>query len=474
MKNMKKTVGGEAAGAAGAGTIPVMDPVTGELIDTVPAATAEDIERALDRAQEGKKIWGALTMRERADIILKASAMVMEHMDPIATLLTKETGKVYKQACGEVRNASGLLRAYAEKGRCMYETILPHQTDLIMVKHEPLGVIACVVPFNFPIEMYAQKVAPALVAGNAVIVKPATDTPLSAVMISAVLHEAGVPQEALQVVTGRGSVIGKLLSGSPKIDGISLTGSTEVGIDIASNAAKHITRTYLELGGNDALIVLDDADMDKAVAGAVACRIYCAGQVCSASKRFLVDNKIREGFTQRLVERLRAVKMGDPFDAEMEMGSLISEKAAKEVERQVRHTVAQGAKCVLGGSADGAFFAPTVLTDVTPEMDIAKDMEVFGPVFPIIGFDTDEEAVEIANASSYGLAGGVVTESMARGQKMADRLDTGMVVINPPHVYRTFDIPFGGHKMSGIGNEGAYVTLTEMMQIKTVVMTKMR
>ena len=470
---MKMMIGTGRVDASSSETIRVMNPVTGECIDSVPAATEEDIAQAIKFAQEGKQAWGSISMRDRADIILKASRLVLEKMEPIATQLVKETGKVYKEACGEVRNAAGLLRTYAEKGRSMYETILPHQTDLIMVRHEPLGVIACIVPFNFPIEMYAQKVAPALVAGNAVIVKPATETPLSAFLISEILHEAGVPQTALQVVTGRGGTIGKFLSGSPGIDGISLTGSTEVGIDIASNAAKNITRTYLELGGNDVLIVLDDADIEKAVASAVACRTYCAGQVCSASKRFLVDNKIRQVFEKKLVDRLQTIKIGDPFDPDVGMGSLISANAAMNVERQVQHTVHQGAKCILGGSANGAFFPPAVLTGVTPDMDIAKDMEVFGPVFPIIGFDTEEEALSIANQSSYGLAGGIVTENISRGQKLAGKIDTGMVVINPPHVYRTFDIPFGGHKMSGIGNEGAYITLTEMMKLKTIVLTKM-
>ena len=452
----------------------VFNPATGELIDTVPRASDEDVEKALAYAQKGKSVWGKLSMRERADRVIAASGKILEHMDEIATVLVKETGKVYKQACGEVRSAAGLMRGYAEKGRYMYDTVLPHATDHITVKHEPLGVVACIIPFNFPIEMYAHKVAPALVAGNAVIVKPASDTPLSAILISGIIRDSGIPAEALQVVTGRGTVVGKYLSSSPKVNAISVTGSTEVGIDIAVSAAKHLGRSFLELGGNDALIILDDADIDKAVAGAVAGRIYCAGQVCSASKRFLVSNKIREEFTKRLVQRLEKLKIGDPFNPENEMGSLISIKAGKIIEEQIRHTEDQGAKCIYGGHLmDQAFFKPAVIVDVTPEMDIAKDMEVFGPVFPIIGFDTDEEAVSIANASKYGLAGGVITTNLARGSKVADMMDTGMVVINPPHVYRTFDIPFGGHKMSGIGNEGIYVTLQEMMQIKTTVITGM-
>lgn len=334
-----------------------------------------------------------------------------------------------------------------------------------------MGVVACIIPFNFPIEMYAHKVAPALVAGNAVIVKPASDTPMSALSITEVFHRAGVPVNALQVITGGGAVVGRYLASSPKVNAISVTGSTAVGKEILANSAKHLSRTFLELGGNDCFIVTDDVDVDVAVEAAVNCRTYASGQVCSAAKRFIVHNAVKEEFTAALIKRLKALKIGDPFDETVQMGSLISVKAADEVAAQVAHTVAQGATLAYGGQrGENAFYQPAVLVGVTREMDIAKDMEVFGPVFPIIGVDSDEEAIDISNQSSYGLAGNVFCRDYNRGYRIADKVDTGGMIVNPPYVYRTFDLPFGGHKQSGIGNEGFFNTLEEMTQLKSIVL----
>lgn len=469
---MEMIIAGEKVNSSDQRFIAVCNPATGQEIDRVPRATIADTQRALQYAADNKGPWANTPIRQRADILIKAADQIAAERDTLAKILTMETGKVFWQAQLEVDSAIGLFKGYAEKAKHLYDSLLPSETDLITVKYEPLGVVACITPFNFPIELYAHKVAPALTAGNSVIVKPASGTPMSAIYLTDLLIRAGVPCGSLQVITGSGNEIGKYIAQSPLVNAISLTGSTEVGAEIMEHASKNITRTFMELGGNDALIILDDADIEKAVDGAVKCRVYCAGQVCSASKRFLVHNAVREEFTSRLLDALEHVTVGDPFDPNTVMGSLASRQGAKEVEAQVKKTVSQGAACILGGTCgENAFFPPTVLENVTRDMDIARDMEVFGPVFPIIGFDTDEEAISIANQSSYGLSGGIFTQNISRGYQMAEKLDTGSVTINPPYVYRTFDLPFGGHKKSGIGNEGIFSTLQEMMQIKTITIT---
>lgn len=283
------------------------------------------------------------------------------------------------------------------------------------------------------------------------------------------LIESGVPGEAVQIVTGRGSLVGKYLVPAKELDAISFTGSTEIGIQIQKKASNQLHRVFLELGGNDAFIVFDDADIDYAVNEALWGKLLKTGQTCCASKRFIVQNTIKDQFTKKLVERLEKVKIGNSIDPDTELSCLISEKAAKEVEEQVKFTIDQGAKCAYGGKRfNKTFFQPAVLTNVTKDMDIAKDLEIFGPVFPIIGFDSIEEAIEIENSSKYGLMGGVISNDIKKCMKVASKLQCGGVVINGSGAYRTIEMPFGGYKMSGLGREGASHTLEEMTQEKTL------
>jgi succinate-semialdehyde dehydrogenase/glutarate-semialdehyde dehydrogenase len=345
------------------------------------------------------------------------------------------------------------------------------ERDVIFTRREPLGIVVCVVPFNHPASLYTQKIAPALAMGNAIIIKPASHNPLTVIRLTELLLEAGVPGNVAQVVTGSGSVIGDHLVSSPRIDAITLTGSTEVGITVAEQAAKHLHHVYLELGGNDPLIIFDDVDVEKAVDEVVVSRAYNAGQTCASSKRIIVQNSIRQAFTEKLVKKLGDLRIGDPLDPQTDIGCLITEKAALDVQRQVKHTVEQGARCILGGAPyDRTFFPMTVLVDVTPNMDIAKDLEVFGPVFPIIGFDTAEEAIEIANSSIFGLMGGVMTGDYKKALKIATALECGGVVINGSGNYRPPELAFGGYKMSGLGREGVSATLEEMSQLKSIVL----
>jgi succinate-semialdehyde dehydrogenase/glutarate-semialdehyde dehydrogenase len=307
--------------------------------------------------------------------------------------------------------------------------------------------------------------------GNSVIVKPSSDNPLTEVKLVELLLESGVPGNVVQVVTGSGAKVGRWLSSSSKINAITLTGSTVVGIDIYKNAAANLSRVFLELGGNGAFVVLDDANLELAVKEAKEGRTANAGQICSSPKRFIIHNSIKEAFTEQLISQLEGLKIGNPEDPDTDVGCLISEKAAITVEQQVEKTIEQGAKCIYGGKRfNKSFFQPTVLTDVTPDMDVAQDMEIFGPVFPIIGFDTIEEAIEIANNTQYGLMTGVITQNINRGLQVAEKLESGGVIINGSGRYRNPDMAYGGYKKSGIGREGISVTLEEMSQIKNYVL----
>ena len=450
--------------------IEVYNPATNERIDSVPSATVEDLQEAVEHAQAGSDLWGRTPLLKRASIMERISEQIEAEKEAIASLLAKEAGKIYGQAMAEAEHAVALFKEYAYRLRMDYGAVMPSDNDMIWVEKEPLGVVACILPFNFPIELYAHKVAPALAAGNAVIIKPSVEAPLAVLYISELILRCGVPGQALQVITGRGSVIGDALASSDKINAISMTGSTEVGISVYQAAAKNLSKCYLELGGNAPLIVFDDADVEYAVEEAVNGRILHAGQACCSSKRFIIQDGIYDAFAERLVRRLSGLKLGDPFDETADIGPLINENAAREVEKIVEKTISLGAECILGGKRRGKnYFEPTVLTSVTPDMEIAQNQEVFGPVFPLIRFRTEEEAVYIANHCIYGLSSGVICRDMKRAFRVARQLDAGNCTLNGSGLYRTHDMPFGGHRRSGLGTEGLYHTLDEFMKTKSFV-----
>jgi len=477
---MKMIINGERVDASDGKIIEVYNPATGEQIDTIPSATAEDVERALDAAQAGKEIWANTPLYERCNILKRFADLIVEHKEELAWINSRDTGKSIKDGRAEMGRIDIMIRGYAERANHLYSDCLPDaqpgmEHDLYIVRREPFGVVACIIPFNYPASLLSQKIAPALAMGNAIIVKPATDNPLTVMRMMELLIEAGVPGNVAQVVSGRGSVVGDKLVGSPKIDVATITSSTEAGISVATAAARNLNHSLMELGGNSALVVFDDTDIDKAAAAAAASRTPNAGQTCGASKRFIVQNTVREQFVSALVEKLKAIKVGDPQDESTDVGCLITEKAAAEVEKQVQHTVSQGAKCVLGGKRyNGAFFPMTVLNDVTPDMDAAKDLEIFGPVFTVIGFDTEEEAVKIANNSKYGLTGGVLTNDYKKAMRVATKMQCGGIVVNGDSNCRPPEMAFGGFKMSGLGREGISATLEEMSQLKTYVFKDIR
>ena len=473
---MKMLIDGKRVNAANSATIDILDSATQEFIDTVPAGTVEDMQRAIEVANKGKKAWSALPQYTRSNILYKWADLVAANRVELHTLLARETGKPISGAIGETDVVPQIIRGYCEVANHMYgQTMTDYQTgsetDIIFTRREPLGVVGCITPFNYPVELCYHKAAAAMAVGNACIIKPSEENPLSIMRIAELAWEAGIPGDVLQVVTGYGAEIGPLLAASPLVNAISFTGSTKVGLEIAALAAKTLKKVSLELGGNDPFIVYEDADMELAVREAANARVQHAGQTCCAPKRFIVHSTVIDEFTTKLIERLKTVKTGSTLDENTELGSLISPVAAQRVQEQVDKTVAQGAKLALGGKMHNVtHFEPTVLTNVTRDMDIMRDMEVFGPVFPIIPFDTMDEAIEIANNTMFGLNSGVITRDNAKAIKTAARLEVGNVMFNASGCNRNVDQPHGGIKMSGVGREGICCTLEEMTNVKVYFM----
>ena len=473
---MKMLIGGKAADAADGKTIDVINPATGKLVDTVPAATAEDVARAVECARTAQKEWAKIPVYERVEIMYKFIELVERDKEDLARTLSEETGKCITEARAEIANIPVAFKAFSERAKHFYGHTIPEgmeagqDKNILIIRKEPLGVVAAVIPFNFPCDLFDQKVAPALLTGNACIVKPSTDNPLTLCKLTHLMNEAGVTPGAIGIVTGRGPVVGTELTKNPDVHLVTLTGSTAVGIETAGYCAQNLTHVALELGGNDAFIVMDDADVDLAADELIWGRMYNTGQVCCASKRFLVHRSRVEEFTAKAIEKIKKINRADPATDEAEMGCLISEKAAVKVEEQVNKTVEQGGKILLGGKRSGAFYDPTVIGDVPKDADVAIDMEIFGPVVPIIAFDTEEEAVEIANRSVFGLCGCVFTKDMKRAARVANALECGGAVINGASFFRSFEMPFGGYKHSGIGTEGVFSTFDEMTHTKSIVL----
>ena len=473
---MKSLIGKEWRDAKDGSVIEVKNPATNELIDTVPSLSAEEVNEAVDYAYEAQKEWAKLSIHERCDILTKFVSLVERDKDSLAKTLSDETGKPIKEAYNEIANISIGVPAYVEKIKHDYGNMIPRGTEkgqentIQYTIQQPLGVMVAIIPFNFPSDIFINKIPPALLMGNAAILKPASVNPLTLTKYVELLVEAGVPAGVISVVHGSGSVVGSALTSNKKVNIVSLTGSTAAGIDAAKNCAEHLAHSSLELGGNDAFILCEDGDIDLAVEETVWGRLYNTGQVCCASKRFLIQNSVKQQYIDKMIEKIKTLKVGYPSEMDTDIGCLISEEAAIEVENQVNKTIEQGAKVVYGGRRNGAFYEPTIIDGITKDMDVAKDMEIFGPVISIIGFDTIEEAVEIANQSIYGLSGSIITKDMNKAIKVSEAMECGGFVINGASFFRSFEQPFGGWKYSGIGNEGIMTTLREISRTKTVIL----
>lgn len=452
----------------------VMNPANGEFIASVTLLSADGLRAVVDRAVAAKKGWRDTPLYQRAAILQRFCDIFSEKAEEVAALSTREFGKPISQTTAESRNSVNIARAAIERALHLYGDVKTEnapgaENDLIFSKREPLGIAACIIPFNFPVELAIQKIIPALIMGNVVIVKAPSSNPLAVLKVGELLSEAGLPEGAASFVTcGREACTEEIIK-SPRIDAVSLTGSTAAGQEVAEHAAATLKTVLLELGGNDALIIFDDADLDAAVEEITFGRLFNNGQTCCASKRIIVDNRIRDALTEKLIRRVSAMKAGDPMDQEVEISALRSEEAAITVEEQIRETIEAGAKLVYGGQRMGAMIIPAILTEVPADAPVARDLEIFGPVIPLIGFDSEEEAVEIANHTMYGLSSGLMTSDMSRAFRVAGQLEAGGVVLNGNGLYRHVDQAFGGFKMSGIGREGVSVSLEEFSQLKTYV-----
>ena len=454
----------------GASRFEVTDPATGQRLAEVASLGAAEADAAIAAADKAWPAWRAKTAKERASILMKWFALLHQHADDLARIMTAEQGKPLAEAKGEVGYGASFLEWFAEEARRIYGETIP-STDgnkRFLVIKQPVGVCAAITPWNFPIAMITRKVAPALAAGCPVIIKPAEQTPLSALAVAELAQRAGMPAGVLNVITADadGSVeIGKRLCASDVVRHLSFTGSTEVGRILAAQCAPTIKKLSLELGGNAPFIVFDDADLDSAVEGAMISKYRNAGQTCVCANRLYAQEGVYDTFVQKLADKARAVKVGNGFEPGVAQGPLIDAQAMAKVEAHVADALAKGAKLVVGGTRLGErFYTPTVLAEVTSDMLCARE-ETFGPVAPVFRFKTEAEAIQLANATEFGLASYFYSRDVGRIFRVGEALEYGMVGINTGLI-STAEVPFGGVKQSGLGREGAHHGIDDYVEIK--------
>jgi len=452
-------------------SVSVTNPATGEAVATVPRLGVAETRRAIEAADAAWPSWKAKTAKERAGILRKWYDLVMANQEDLAVLMTMEMGKPLTESRGEIAYGASFIEWFAEEGKRAYgETIPTYASDRrIMVTKEAIGVVGAITPWNFPNAMITRKVAPALAAGCTVVLKPAEDTPLSALALVDLAERAGVPKGVFNVVTGKASEIGGELTANPIVRKITFTGSTEVGKLLMRQCADTIKKVSLELGGNAPFIVFDDADMDAAVAGAIASKFRNAGQTCVCANRILVQAEVKNVFVAKLAEAVRKLKMGNGLEAGVQVGPLINGDAVEKVEAHIADAISKGAKLIVGGErgdSGGNFFQPTLLSDMNTDMVITGE-ETFGPVAPVYTFETDEEAVRLANDTRFGLAAYFYSRDIGRIYRVHEALEYGIVGVNTG-IISTEIAPFGGVKESGIGREGSKYGLDDFMEIKYV------
>lgn len=472
---MQNIINGRWTDASDKKTMNIINPYTGKVVDTVPDSSEKDVKRAVEYAKKAQVKWALIPVYKKVEILKKFMDLVDENKTDLAKTLSIETGKPITQAYAEMDNLRIAFEAFSEKAKHLYGNMIPAGTEagqdstLQFTVREPLGVMVAIIPFNFPIDLFDQKIAPAILAGNAIIVKPPHQNPSTIIKLVALMHTAGVPNGVVQVLTG-GAKVGNALGLNPDVHGITFTGSVATGKAVYQNGATHLAHVTLELGANDAFIVLDDADIDLAVEEIVWGRMYNAGQVCVASKRFIVDKKVLKEFEEKTITRLKRLVVGNPLDKKTDIGTLVTKEAAEKVDRQVKNVIAQGGRLIYGGKMQGAFYYPTVITDIPKTADVAMDDEIFGPVVSIIPVNNEEEAIEVANQSNYGLGSCVFTRNMNKAFKIASKMQAGGCVINGASFHRSFEMPFGGYKISGIGTEGVMSTFDQVTKTKTITL----
>ena len=454
-------------------TFPVDNPATGETIGGVPDMGVAETRRAIEAADKAWPAWRAKTAKERAAILRKWFELMMSNQDDLALILTTEQGKPLSEAKGEIAYGASFIEWFAEEGKRVYgDVIAQHHADKrILVLKQPIGVAAMITPWNFPNAMITRKAAPALAAGCTVVIKPAEQTPFSALALAELAERAGIPKGVFNLVTGDAPTIGKEMCANPIVRKLSFTGSTEVGRILMRQSADTIKKLSLELGGNAPFIVFDDADLDAAVEGAIASKYRNAGQTCVCANRIYVQDKVYDSFAAKLAEKVKHFTVGAGTESGVVIGPLIDQQGMKKVEQHVADATAKGAKVILGGkphSRGGLFFEPTILTGVTQQMRVSNE-ETFGPVAPLYRFKTEDEAVAMANATEFGLAGYFYSRDVGRIFRVAEQLETGMVCVNSG-ILSTEVAPFGGVKQSGLGREGSKYGIEEYLEVKYLML----
>jgi len=455
------------------GTIPVNNPATGEIIGTVPKMGTQETRSAIQAADAAFPAWRAKTAGERSNLLRRWFELIMANQEDLAILMTAEQGKPLAESRGEVAYAASFIEWFSEEGKRVYGDTIPtfQAGKRIVVLKEPIGVCAAITPWNFPAAMITRKAGPALAVGCTMVLKPASMTPYSALALAVLAERAGIPAGVFNVVCGASGAIGNELTGNPIVRKVTFTGSTEVGKLLMQQCAGTVKKVAMELGGNAPFIVFDDADLDEAVEGAIASKYRNTGQTCVCTNRFLVQDGVYDAFTKKLSAAVAKMVVGDGLKGDTQQGPLIDMKAVEKVEEHIADAVAKGAKVVLGGKRHelgGSFFQPTILADVTREMAVARE-ETFGPLAPLFRFHTEEEAVQMANDTEFGLASYFYSRDIGRVWRVAEALEYGIVGINAGLISSTV-APFGGVKESGVGREGSKYGLEDFLEIKYLCM----
>ncbi|NLP63954.1 NAD-dependent succinate-semialdehyde dehydrogenase [Paraburkholderia sacchari] len=470
-------IGGAWRAARDGRVIDVTNPATGAVIASVPSMTAEETREAIDAAQAALPAWRALTAKARATLLHKWHDLMLEHQDDLARLMTAEQGKPLAEAKGEIAFAASFIEWFAEEARRVDGDVIatPASDRRLLTIRQPVGVCAAITPWNFPAAMLTRKAGPALAAGCTMVLKPASQTPFSALALVALAERAGIPAGVLNVVTGDPGPIAEELTGNPIVRKLSFTGSTGIGARLMAQGARHIQKLSLELGGNAPFIVFDDADIDAAVEGALISKYRNAGQTCVCANRFYVQAGVYDAFVDKLAMRVQALRCGDGREASTQIGPLIDARALSKVGELVADARAQGANVLcggeplaLGGDGIARHYAPTVLTHVTPAMRVARE-EIFGPVAPVMRFNDEADVIALANDTEFGLASYFYTRDMGRVWRVAEALEFGMVGINTGLI-STAEAPFGGVKQSGVGREGSRYGIDEYLEMKYLCM----
>lgn len=457
------------AWVSGAETIAVSNPATGATVGTVPKFGRAETNAAIAAAHAAFPAWRDKSADERGEVCRRFYQALMDNQDELGRILTIEMGKPLADAKGEVAFAARFFKWFGEEARRVYGDVIPSPwaDKRILVTKEPVGVVGSITPWNFPTAMIARKAAAALSVGCTIVAKPASQTPFSALAYGVIAEEVGLPKGVLNIVTGSASAIADELCENPRVKKITFTGSTEIGKRLAANAMGGMKRISMELGGNAPFIVFEDADLDRAVAGAMISKYRNSGQTCVCANRILVQSSVYDAFTEKLAAEVRKLKVGDGLEAGVNQGPLIDQAAVAKVEEHIDDAVRKGARVAVGGkrhTLGGGFFEPTLLTGVTPDMLVARD-ETFGPLAPVFRFDTEEEALRMANDTEYGLASYFYTRDLGRMFRVMSKLEYGIVGINEG-IISTEVAPFGGVKESGVGREGSKYGLDDYLNVK--------